>query len=205
LDDLATLEERIIEKLNSLIDEVGPVIHRRASFSYCWPKDWLGPDLNRKVSDTNFRLLGVNYNSLFSDWEQEKFDDKKLKLGIKERAIDVLEQLRQAGVGERPIIWVSHSMGGLIVKQLLVHLHEVETELKKKKTQVDNGTLKSVGNLVENTKSIVFLSTPHLGSAVAKRMKDFRFVSYPSDETVELASNSSYLVDLNKNFLELVK
>jgi len=204
LDDLASLEDRIIEKLNSLIEEVGPV-HRRARFSNCWPKDWLGPDLNRRVFDTNFRLLGVNYDSLFSDWEQEKFDDKRLKLGIRERAIDVMEQLKEARVGERPIIWVCHSMGGLLVKQLLVHVQEAESRLKRKRMSQEDVKKLSEGSFVENTKAIVFLSTPHLGSAIAKRMADFRFVSFASDETVELASNSSYLVDLNKKFLDLIK
>lgn len=95
-----TLEKKILDRLHTLLDEVS------VRFSFCWPRDWLGPDLNRKLPDTKFRLIGVNYKSMFSDWELEKFNDKRLKLGIKERAIDIAEQLQRAHVGERPIIWV---------------------------------------------------------------------------------------------------
>lgn len=101
-NEFTKLENKILDKLNTLIEE----IQEKNSFSYCWPKDWLCNDLNEVSSDTSFRLIGVNYESLFSSWEEEKFDDKKLKLGIKERAIDLVEQLKNAHVGQRPIIWV---------------------------------------------------------------------------------------------------
>ena len=80
------------------------------------------------------------------------------------------------------------------MKQLLVHLREIEEKTNKHRIRI-----------VDNTRAIVFLSTPHLGSAVAKTMKNFRLVSYPSHETIELASNSSYLVELNRKFIDLVK
>lgn len=39
---------------------------------------------------------------------------------ISERGKELLEKLQEAGVGERPIIWVAHSMGGLLIKSLLI-------------------------------------------------------------------------------------
>ncbi|CAG7830774.1 unnamed protein product [Allacma fusca] len=38
---------------------------------------------------------------------------------IFDRSSELLEKLASAGIGNRPIIWVTHSMGGLLVKQLL--------------------------------------------------------------------------------------
>lgn len=102
-NDLAGLEASILERLNHLIEEIKPSEH----YSNCWPRDWLSPDLNEEIPGTKFRVLGVNYESLFSSWEKEKFDDKKGIAGIKEHATSLIEQLRQAHVGERPIIWVS--------------------------------------------------------------------------------------------------
>ena len=39
---------------------------------------------------------------------------------LDERSEDILERLLVAGVGQRPVIFVGHSMGGLIIKKMLV-------------------------------------------------------------------------------------
>ena len=124
-----------------------------------------------------YRLLGINYDTLYSLWGEELIDDKKLKLSIKQRAIDLLEQLKLARIGvDRPVVWVCHSMGGLIVKQMLVDSRE----------------------LLNNTKALVFISTPHLGSNVAKTAAKFSFATKPSPEIIELSTNSKYLIELNE-------
>ena len=63
--------------------------------------------MNKEIPGVRFRVLGVNYESLFSSWEKEKFNDRELKAGIKEHAVNLMEQLKAAHVGERPIVWVS--------------------------------------------------------------------------------------------------
>lgn len=96
-------------------------------------------------------------------------------------------------------------MGGLIVKQMLVHINENELKLDRKKMSKKDEKIFISSSIVKNTKSIVFLSTPHLGSPIAKTMTNFSFALFPSNEIVELASNSSYLLDLNKKFLSLIR
>ncbi len=96
-------------------------------------------------------------------------------------------------------------MGGLIVKQMLVHLNEAEKKEDRTK-MAKKGTKKHLeGSVVENTSAIVFCSTPHMGSSIAKAMANFKFALLPSDEVVQLSSNSEYLVDLNKKFLDLIR
>ncbi len=132
----------------------------------------------------SFRILGINYETLYSLWGEdgESLNNKRLKLSIKQRAIDLIDQLDLARVGhDRPIIWVCHSMGGLIVKQMLI-----ENE-----------------HLFDKTKAIVFLSTPHLGSNVASTVTRFSFALNPSTEVYELSANSGYLTELNRKFLDL--
>lgn len=127
-----------------------------------------------------YRLIGINFETLYSLWGEELIDDKKLKLSIKQRAIDLLAQLQQAHIGlDRPVVWVCHSMGGLIVKQMMVDSPQ----------------------LMANTKSIVFMSTPHLGSGAAKATALFSFATKPSTEIYELVTNSKYLIELNQRFL----
>lgn len=203
-NEFTRLENKILDKLNKLIEEINPEVR---GYSYCWPKDWLNSDLRdilsknqQGESETKFRVLGVNYESLFSTWEKENFNDKELK-GIKEHAYELELQLKKAHVGERPIIWVCHSMGGLIIKQLLVNLNGIEKKLDLKKD--DKKVLKS--SIVNNTQAIVFLSTPHLGSPIATTMTNLSFAMFPSDETLDLATNNKCLLELNKKFLELFK
>lgn len=39
---------------------------------------------------------------------------------IKERSEEFVTKLTMANVGRRPLIWVAHSMGGLLIKKMLV-------------------------------------------------------------------------------------
>uniref|UniRef100_A0A915KLC3 FAM193 C-terminal domain-containing protein n=1 Tax=Romanomermis culicivorax TaxID=13658 RepID=A0A915KLC3_ROMCU len=104
----------------------------------CWPKDWLPYDVNQPV-----RVLAVDYDSYLSNW-LPKCPDVKIKFTIfwckvefyrmifstrhtlNYRSKDMLKKLRQAGVGERPVIFVAHSMGGLAVKKMLNLMYDEE-------------------------------------------------------------------------------
>ena len=85
------------------------------------------------------------------------------------------------------MIFVGHSLGGLVVKQMIL---QAETEQ-------DN-------EFVNNTKGIVFFSTPHLGSNVAKLSSMMKFFLFPTTEVQDLEANSSQLKNLNEHFVDLV-
>lgn len=79
----------------------------------CWPKDWLPKDCS------NLRIIGVNYDTSLSLWSP-MCPIEKMKCTLDERSDDILEKLLTSGVGKRPVIWLTHSMGGLLVKNILV-------------------------------------------------------------------------------------
>lgn len=71
--------------------------------SACWPTDWLAPTF------PDARLISIEYAAPASGWEGES-------LPLEETANQVVKKLVLAGVGDRPVVFVAHSMGGLIVK-----------------------------------------------------------------------------------------
>lgn len=103
------------ENKDSLIGKLNNFIENHATQSNlsteCFPNDWLPENFNENDS---VRIIGVNYDTLYTLWGEDLIDDKKLTFSIKQRAIDLLEQLKLAQVGEnnRSVIFVCHSMGG---------------------------------------------------------------------------------------------
>lgn len=75
-----------------------------------------------------------------------------------DQASNFLDDLENFNIGGRPIIFVTHSMGGLLVKKMLSTAENFARDKRKKA-------------VIESTKGIVFLSTPHLGSDIAQWVK----------------------------------
>ena len=103
----------------------------------------------------------------------------------------MLKKLQEAGVGRRPVIFVGHSMGGLIIKKML--------------TDAQNSEDESLKQLTENTKGVVFYSTPHDGSNIASIGNMIRHFFFPSVEVQELEMNNPALTSLNSSFKDFVR
>lgn len=152
-------------------------------YSYCWPRDWLAED------SQHVRVLGCDFDSYLSQWGGN-CPSQSFKQSLADRSSDMMRKLRQAGVGNRPVIFVGHSMGGLIVKQMLAASAEsADPELQQ---------------LSNNTKGVVFYSTPHEGSEIANMNSIFKYFFFPSVEVQELETNNPQLTSLNQSFKEFV-
>lgn len=156
-------------------------------FTQCWPRDWLANDLD------SVRILGVNYQTYLSDWLAEYPRERRT---IQQRAKHILEELRNAGLGERPIIWVAHSMGGLLVKQILLYSNESNDQLKK-------DTRKPSTSLIEQTKGIIFYSVPHFGADITRWPLKLSRLVLPSEEVRFLQKDSPQLQQLQQQFRQL--
>ncbi|XP_025993627.2 protein SERAC1 isoform X3 [Solenopsis invicta] len=151
------------------------------SKTLCWPKDWLPVDI------PSLRIIGVNYGTSLSMWTPF-CPIESMKSTIKERSEEFVTKLTMANVGQRPLIWVAHSMGGLLIKKMLV---------EEWKTGDKHGICK-------NTKAILFYGTPHRGSHVAALKQATQMLLWPTIEVQELRNESPQLLKLHEEFLEML-
>ncbi|XP_058656681.1 protein SERAC1 [Ammospiza caudacuta] len=162
-------------------------LDRRASegeeeYTQCWPKTWLASDC------PSLRIISVEYDTHLSDWKA-KCPVEAQRESIAFRSSELLDKLKAAGIGDRPLVWVSHSMGGLLVKRMLVDA--------SKNPEMDK--------IVNNTRGIVFYSVPHHGSQLAEYSINARYLLFPSVEVKELSKDSPALKELNDDFLSFAK
>ncbi|XP_072931201.1 protein SERAC1 [Epargyreus clarus] len=152
----------------------------QCNYTYCWPKDWLPKDC------ANLRVLGVNYWSSLSEWLERC---PLQNADIASKASELAPTLVDAGVGTKNMVWITHSMGGLIVKQLLVNADQSENSQIKK--------------LCEKTKAVLFYSTPHKGSSLATMPRAAAAVLWPSHDVKQLRENSPELLEMHKSFIKI--
>ena len=114
--------------------------------------------------------------------------------GITDFAKELLFELRfgkthegkNFGIGESPLIFVSHSMGGLLAKKACL-LGQNDEHYKA---------------LVRSISAIIFLSTPHRGSNLAEVLNRILIVSFQSTRKFikELNKSSTALEEINEQF-----
>ncbi len=104
-------------------------------------------------------------------------------LPLYDRARELLDRLDLI-VGERPLVFVAHSLGGLIVKELLRTARDEPAQY---------------GWLVRATRGVIFLGTPHRGAWAASAMN--RFVPLLTSAAIrDLEAHDAHLRQLNRWF-----
>ncbi|XP_024631131.1 uncharacterized protein [Medicago truncatula] len=158
--------------MSTLVEKVDEEAGKLGTF---WPGEWLSSDF------PNARLFTLRYKTNLTQWSGAS-------LPLQEVSSMLLEKLVAAGIGNRPVVFVTHSLGGLVVKQIL---HTAKEE--------------KYDNLVNNTRGIVFYSCPHFGSKLADMPWRMGLVLRPAPTIGELRSGSSRLVELNEYIRLLYK
>ncbi|KFX99301.1 hypothetical protein V490_01847 [Pseudogymnoascus sp. VKM F-3557] len=161
---------------------------KNRNLDFFWPQKFL--PFEQDINEA--RILTFGYNSNFRP------GSGKNKMSILDFAKDLLYDLKYATddsaskiedlcMGERPIIFIVHSMGGLIVK---------EAYIQGQNDPIYEGIVKSIS-------SMIFLSTPHRGTNLAETLNRILQVSFstsPMQFIAELASGSLSLQKLNEQF-----
>ena len=107
--------------------------------------------------------------------------------GIEHKALDLLNRLsakRNDDTPKWPIVFICHSLGGIVVKKALILAHE-------------RSSYPEFDDILANTKAIAFLAVPHKGSGSAW-WGDFA-ANALKGASIGLSTNSALVADLRKN------
>lgn len=151
----------------------------QGSVDNVWPHAWLGADLNDEKLHPRILSLGyeANLRETLTAWPA---------LTLPEQAKALHSKLVAADLGKRPIVFITHSMGGILLKELLFFISEQDTENK---------------SILENTKGVVFLGTPHFGSPIASvNTHKVARVLLKSHPALQDLHGSDHLVQLNDRY-----
>src|SRR5260370_9593758 len=108
--------------------------------------DWLGQDIPSTA------IWSLSYPAGATKWTTAGEG-----MALPDRASNLIPTMLYYGIGSRKTIFVCHSLGGLVVKQILRH----STNMSKPEWQA----------IADSTLGVAFLATPHAGSDLATFIK----------------------------------
>lgn len=112
-------------------------------------------------------------------------------LALPDRAADVLGRLSLAGIGARPVVFVTHSLGGLVVKEVL-----------KRGTGDQVEDWMEVANAV---RGVMFIATPHSGSDLSNYLQHISTFARTTPAIEDLEAHHPRLRESNVWFRNNVK
>ncbi len=152
-----------------------------------WPA-WVGEEL------PEVGVWSLGYENAALKPRQISLVSRLLQRGfampLVDRARNVLLQLDLEGLGEKPLVFVTHSMGGLVVKQVL-------------RTSNDSTNLRWKA-ILDQTRGVCFIATPHIGSDLAKWASYFGTLLGTNVAIEELRPHESHLRDLKQWYGDFV-
>ena len=136
-----------------------------------WPA-WLAEDFD------GVAVWSVGYEAWSSGWRGRA-------MPMQDRAVNLMAQLQNRGIGQRPLCFVTHSMGGLLAKEILLHAAEGRTDYAAFATAA---------------RGVVFLGTPNTGSGVIRVVDSLGIVYRATEAVKDLQRNSAHLRHLNDRY-----
>lgn len=136
-----------------------------------WP-EWL-------CEDFPVGVYAIGYPaSIYSKWAKQE-------MNLYERAVNALECLASNNIGKRPVAFITHSLGGILAKQILRTANEAsDVDWKALATQ---------------TRLVAFLATPHTGASLASLL-GYYAKPFSSAHVTALSNDCGQLDDLNSAY-----
>jgi hypothetical protein len=145
--------------------------------SLFWP-EWILTD------EQNIGVWTLGYSAPVSQLTSSS------RMGLLDRARNLLSLLRSTKIADRPLIFICHSLGGLLVKQML----RLSCTMRNREWET----------LRESTKAIFFLSTPHTGADIAAfaKLRPIASLFRTTAMLEDLSANNELLRDLDDWFVQ---
>jgi tetratricopeptide (TPR) repeat protein len=145
-----------------------------------WP-EWLAEDMR------GLAVYSLDYPS----------DPKRWRAGwsVTKSAGAILDALvvdRRLRRNSAPIVFVCHSLGGLVVKKLIVTAN------------IDKGQEREKGAFLDRIAGVAFLATPHQGAFLATFLSEFGWLA-ASDSLRDLEANSDNLLDMGNSYRSMIE
>ena len=162
---------------------------------------WPGDLLPHRVEEEKARILVYGY-----DADVTSFTDGVSKDKIHNHAEGLVAELcanrRMQKATERPIVFVAHSLGGLVVKRALIY-----------SSGIQNNKTEHLRSIFVSTYGILFLGTPHKGSDLAEwgsrlewicgAILPKKLIDTQPGLVNALRSNSETLQNIDRDFIQL--
>ncbi|SPQ24667.1 1af3a6ee-40fd-4363-852d-8a8be1b037e7 [Thermothielavioides terrestris] len=173
-----------------------------ASNGVYWPTDLLPASLKDQHADV--LVYGYNADVYGAFWERPaKHPSDNFIHHHAQTLVTTLTHYRKSeGTERRPIIWVAHSLGGIVTKRALLYSDDVRDPRQE-----------DLRSIVVSTYGIIFLGTPHGGanaaawSGMIQRMADVvvprKIFESESVLLKSLRKDSETLEQINSHFLDI--
>ncbi len=132
----------------------------------------------------DLRFLTLGYPASPSHWLGRG-------MPLQDRATSILALLSADRIGKRPLCFVTHSLGGLLVKQML--------------QEAISGGTKEYKQMMKAVKGVVFLSTPHTGSNIATIVNRLGTLLRTTEVIEDLQDNGAMLRKLNQWYVNHIE
>lgn len=147
-----------------------------------WPF-WLAEDIK------GLSVFSLSYNATLTNWRGSSIpfiDEASIAL----RVIMNDEEFNQDDLNACPVAFICHSLGGLLVKQMIV-------------SACKNSDSDIYSSFCNRIKRVVFIATPHKGSFMATLAQSIGGVLFrPTKINEMLTDSSSYLSELGREYIK---
>jgi hypothetical protein len=186
---------RVHDHIESAVQSADVTLHEGGQRLPVWPAAWLLPDL--RAAGIKPRLLSLEYDAQLNNTA-----GPRPTAPLTDVAARAAAQLAAARVGrhedgsQRPVVYIVHSMGGLLVKTMMTDINDLLCD--------DDGS--GINQVADSAVGALMYGVPHRGSPLGKLIGPaslplIRDLLSVTDPVSRLGENDPSLLQLHDRFM----